>query len=260
MDRQISGKNCVKFLIYSLKSLKKLVLDSLFPISCLGCGREDFWLCLDCQKKIKGLPAQVCPVCEKEITLSGTLCGYCRRERKGSLDLMLVTASYEIPAVKRLIYNLKYRFITDSAVPLAELMRKSGLSNDLTLPDALVPVPLHSRRLRWRGFNQSRLLAEKLSETLAPPLLIPVWDALRRKKLRQPQMEIKNYQERLQNVKGIFAVHENCARDLEGKTILLVDDIATTGATLQECARVLKENGVKKVMAIVIARQTIKSS
>jgi ComF family protein len=158
-----------------------------------------------------------------------------------------------------MIHNLKYRFIADLSEPLSELMIKTLIKNDLPIPDFIVPVPLHPRRLRWRGFNQSRLLAEKISKNLAPMLEIEIIDVLKRDKNNKAQMKIKKYRERLQNMKDIFSFNAQFGKNiLKNKEIMLIDDIATTGATLEECAKVLKENGAKKVFAAVIARQTLK--
>jgi competence protein ComFC len=243
-----------------LNYFKNLILDTLFPINCLSCSREGDWLCQICRDKIKICDIQLCPLCEREITLSGKLCSGCKNSRLSPLDQLITAASYENSLVKQLIHNLKYRFVQNSAKPLATLMHKSVLRNELELPDMLIPIPLHPRRLRWRGFNQSEALALELAKEIAAPLSISVVSILNRKKLNRPQMGIKNYRERLKNVIGIFALGEKYAEIIKNKKVLLVDDIATTGATLQEAAKVLKEGGAKKVMAIVIARQTFKKS
>jgi ComF family protein len=238
-------------------SVKKFILDALFPVSCLGCQKEGFWLCPACFAQIKILDFQLCPVCEKNITENGSLCPNCRTSRKSFLDSIVVAVSYENPVIKKLVYNLKYRFIARSADPLSELMAKVLLRNDLPIPDLIVPVPLHPRRLRWRGFNQSRLLAENISKNLAPLLKIEVEDILRRNRNNKAQMKIKSYQQRLQNIQNIFSFDAQFSKDiLKNKEVLLVDDVATTGATLEECAKVLKKNGAKKVYGAVIARQT----
>jgi ComF family protein len=203
------------------------------------------------------LDFQLCPACEMNLSEKGILCPACRESRKSSLYSLIISVSYENPAIKKLIHNLKYRFVADSAQPLADFMVKALLKNDSPIPDYIMPIPLHPRRLRWRGFNQSLLLAERISENLAPLMKIEVLDILERKRYNQPQMKIKKYQERLANVKNIFSLKERFP-DLKNKTVLLVDDIATTGATLEGCAKILKENGVKKVYGTVIARQALK--
>ncbi|OGI27594.1 MAG: hypothetical protein A2359_04700 [Candidatus Moranbacteria bacterium RIFOXYB1_FULL_43_19] len=158
-----------------------------------------------------------------------------------------------------MIHNFKYRFAGDLSAPLARLETKAIFFHDLPLPRAIVPVPLHPRRLRWRGFNQAHLLAENISRNLAPPFKIPVLDILERRKYNKPQMELGNYGDRAENVRDLFKIKSDVSLDdIEGKIIYLVDDIATTGSTLRECAKVLKHAGAKKIFAVVIARQALK--
>lgn len=239
--------------------MKKIILDTLFPIFCLGCETHETWLCEKCFSKIEILDRQICLLCESVLTPQGKLCPSCRKRLKSFLDCLVVVTLYENPLVKQLIYTLKYRFVESLAEPLAKLLLKSLLQNEIPLPDYIIPVPLHSRRLRWRGFNQSLLLAQKISGELAPPMKIEILEILERRKCNRPQMEIKKYQDRLENVKGIFRIKDG-APDLKNKIVLLIDDIATTGATLEECAEVLKEKGAKKIHAVVVARQTIKKT
>lgn len=241
----------------SVSRIKKIVLDTLFPTYCLSCGAPGNWICARCLSEIELNDRQLCPWCEKVFTLKGNLCYFCRERKISCLDGLVAAASYENPSIRRSIYNLKYRFVAELAAPLSELLLKSLLENNVSLPRYIVPVPLHPRRLRWRGFNQSRLLAEKISGELALPIRIEVLDALKRTRHKKPQMEIKKYRDRRDNVRGIFSLAVEPSK-LKGARILLVDDIATTGATLQECAKVLKENGAKYVVAAVIARQTLK--
>jgi len=241
------------------KILKNAVLDALFPIFCLSCGKEGFWLCQDCLAGMEILDFQVCPACEKQITDKGYLCRTCRDGQKSSLDGIVAAVSFENPAAKKLVRNFKYRFVADVSEPLAVLMARALVRNDFPLPDFLVPVPLHPRRLRWRGFNQSLLLADCLSENLSPLLKLGVSDVLERRKFNPPQMEIKNYAERLRNVEDIFGLKPDAGRvEIKNKKILLVDDICTTGATLEQCAKVLKASGARKVWAAVVARQSLK--
>ena len=181
------------------------------------------------------------------------------KRAESHLDGLIAAVSYEDPTVKKLVHNFKYRFIGDISLLFAKLICSSLIRNDFPLPDFIVPVPLHPKRLRWRGFNQSLLLAEHISKDLAPLMEIEVLDILERQKYNQPQMQVKNYKERLKNVQNIFALKPDANPDLiKNKNILLIDDIATTGATLEECAKVLKDAGAKKVFAAVVARQVLK--
>jgi ComF family protein len=239
--------------------LKTAVLDSLFPVFCLSCQKEGFWICKNCLAQTKILDFQVCPTCEDVITDKGFLCHFCKEARKSHLDGLIAAVSYGDLVVPKMVHNFKYRFISDISKPLAKLVCRALIRNNLALPDFLIPVPLHPKRLRWRGFNQSLLLASHISKELTPLMEIEILDILERKRFNLPQMQIKNYQQRLKNMHNIFILKPSAEPDLmKNKTILLIDDIATTGATLEECAKVLKSAGAKKVFAAVVARQTLK--
>ncbi|OGI25209.1 MAG: hypothetical protein A3J76_03435 [Candidatus Moranbacteria bacterium RBG_13_45_13] len=241
-----------------LKIIKRGILDVLFPITCLNCQKDGFWLCEECKKNIAIQDFQLCPKCEKENTPSGFLCLACRLDRDFCLNALISATTYDAPSLKKLIYNFKYRFASSLSDILAQIILKALLSHNIPLPALIIPVPLHPKRLRWRGFNQAELLAENISRNISPLLEIPVLDILTRKKYNKPQVEIRSYRERQKNVSGLFALKPGLDSHLvKGKKILLVDDIATTGATLHECAKVLKAAGAKKVFAAVIARQTI---
>lgn len=220
---------------------------------------------------------QVCPRCEKFIIGSGKLCQACKRSSLKNkdffLDALVVAAKYKENNLSKIIHAYKYNLIQDLHIPLGRIINKAFLDNDLPLPDLIVPVPLHKRRLRWRGFNQSELLADYISENLALGMKIPVLgDILIRKKHTLPQMKVRKYSERKENIRDAFVLNPNCHPNankgstlatakveplLQGQKILLVDDIATTGATLNECAKVLKNAGAKKVFGLVLARQEI---
>mgnify|MGYP002385927606 FL=1 len=247
-----------------LKIIKTFLLDTLFPISCISCGKDNVWFCDECLQKIELLSFQVCPKCEKIITENGNACRNCKSI--SSLDGLLVACRYKNSSpdnqniLAKLVHLYKYRFIEDLHMPLGKILIKAILQSQLPIPDIIIPIPLHPRRLRWRGFNQSDLLAGYIGNHLTANFTIPIEnDWLRRKKFTQPQMKIKKYTERLANLQDAFFLDpniiDNTKKSLHGKTILLVDDIATTGATLFECAKILKTSGVKKVFAIVLARQ-----
>ena len=238
-------------------------MDTLFPIRCLSCQKEGSFICGDCLQKIRLLSFQICPRCEKLITEQGRLCSFCQKQSP-LLDNLVVATRYKEGNISKLVHLYKYNFVEDLRVPLGVLLAKAILKNDLPLPDIIVPVPLHKRRLRWRGFNQSELLAYYVSDNLAPGFTIPVLnDLIARQKYTPPQMKIGKYSERRKNMQDAFQIHPVKSATggagqfnrVKGKRILIIDDICTTGATLFECAKVLKANGAKKVMAAVIARQ-----
>ena len=236
-------------------AMHSFILDTLFPIRCISCRKYGEWLCEKCLKNIKLISEHSCPRCEKVSTNSGTTCLDCRDNF--SLDGLVSAASYHDDTVSGAVHFFKYRFVEDLAAPLAELMARSYVDSNNSLPDMIVPVPLHPRRLRWRGFNQAELLSKELSARLAPGINIPVENnLLSRKKYTRPQMKIKKYRDRIANMRNTFSSANDVS--LVNKHILLVDDIATTGTTLLECAKILKKLHARKVTALIIARQELK--
>jgi ComF family protein len=143
-------------------------------------------------------------------------------------------------------------------LPLGKIIAKILQKNDLSLPDFIIPIPIHRHKLKWRGFNQAEILANSVSQNLTPGLPLAVrTDLVFRHKKTKAQMKIKTYQERLSNLEDAFSVFPQAEKILNGKKILLIDDIATTGATLFECAKTLKIAGAKEVAGAIIARQKI---
>ncbi len=236
------------------RKLHEVFLDCLFPINCLGCQKENHWLCSNCRQKIKTSTEQVCPKCEKNLTPDGKVCHHCRPD--SPLDGLLVCASYQDRQLRQTIHNFKYRFVSDLAIPLGKILTEKIGSSSIPLPDLILPVPLHPRRERWRGFNQSHLLAKQVSQNLTPNFEISLDSkTLQRIRFTDSQMKIKNYQKRYLNLKNAFKIID--PEKIRQKRILLIDDIATTGATIFECAEVLREAGASEIFAVVLARQEI---
>lgn len=154
---------------------------------------------------------------------------------------------YEGP-VREAVQALKYRGVAALAAPMASLMARY-LREEPPGADFLVPVPLHSLRRRLRGYNQSELLARELSAGLGLPLAAR---ALARQRSTPPQARAAGESERHANVAGAF---EGRRADVEGRKVLLVDDVMTTGATLDACALALREAGAARVHALTFARE-----
>ena len=255
----------------AFEKIRNFLLDILFPIQCISCNCPDVWLCENCLQKIQPLSFQLCPRCEKLITEDGQLCSFCKKQ-KTPLAALIVAARYKEGNISKLVHLYKYNFIEDLHAPLGKLLTKALSDSGLSVPDFIIPVPLHPRRLRWRGFNQAELLANYVSQNLTPGFAIPVLGKyLQRTRYTPAQMKIKDYFQRRKNMRDAFKIHSSFLfspfsrgdvpqeqKGIKNKNILLVDDIATTGATLFECAGVLKQNGAKKVFAAVIARQEMK--
>lgn len=227
-------------------------LDILLPVECLGCGQADQWLCPNCLAKIKFQKIDQCLVCKKTTYLGQTHQG-CRE--KTWLDGVVIAADWEDPLLQDAIHKYKYKFVTDLAEPLAQILVKK-----ITEPGwaqlfkgkniMLVPVPLHQRRWRWRGFNQAELLAEKIGNKFNWPVM---GSLMFRRRYTRPQAKLKK-EEREKNLVGVFGVGTRVSGELKDRTIILVDDVITTGTTVNECAKILKENGAKEVWGIALAR------
>lgn len=150
--------------------------------------------------------------------------------------------------VKQLIYEIKY----DNLRALGDMMGEiifDYLSENNIYYDVIVPVPLHQNKLKKRGYNQSVLIAQSAARKIKKPL---VTDILMRIKDSPPQVDSESLSERLDNVRDAFKCKDN---SLSGVNVLLLDDVCTTGSTIEACARALKETGVKSVWAITVARE-----
>ncbi len=239
------------------------ILDLLFPIYCLGCGEEGRWICEECSEKIELLKKQACPVCGAE-SRTGARCFNCRA--KTELDGVIAATAFwgkdkKEGFAKKAIHIFKYRFVKDLAEPLAEVIIRQIKNRQIIKieesfifgPDMnnkiIIPVPLHIKRFRWRGFNQAELLAENIARYFKLPL---EKTALVRQKNNIPQVEVRDRRERIENIKDAFLCIE--AEKIKDKIVILIDDVATTSATLGECAKALKSSGAKEVWGVVVAR------
>ena len=223
----------------------KIIYDFIFPKKCVGCGEEGFWLCKECFGKIVQVKALFCPYCYK-LTPLGQYCSRCRRYY--NLTGVIIAAHYENP-LKEAIHKFKYDRIRELAEPLAELLIER-LQLGFPRGDlVLVPIPLTKRRQLERGFNQAKILAKKVAGEFEIDL---VDNVLIRIKERPAQVKLKG-RERRENVKGIFAVRGDIGQ-IKNKTVLLVDDVFTTGATLNEAAKVLRQAGARNIWGLVIAK------
>jgi competence protein ComFC len=237
--------------------LREFFANLLFPRSCIGCGKKDTYLCNQCLSGSPWRREHSCPFCESVLTPDGRTCFSCAP--KHSLDGIFSASVFrEVAVIAEAIHILKYEYVLELAIPLGTFLAQAIDKTELPIPDIIVPVPLHSWRLRFRGFNQSTLIAESFSSTFMPDLSVPIRsDLLVRHRFTLPQARSHGAKERRANLRGAFSLPSNDRRikmELKGKTIWLIDDVATTGTTLEECAKVLKKYGVKKVFGIVVAK------
>jgi competence protein ComFC len=234
------------------------LLDLIFPKICLGCDQySSSYICAQCLKKIKFAEIPKCPICEKP-----TRFGESHLKCKGRLgiDGMTVGVDYSAETVKKIIHKFKYGGITNAAKELVEKFLKLYTSRDRSrpVPTIITFVPMYPDKERKRGYNQSEILAKEIGKILN----LPVVKLLNRTKYTVSQMSVKKMEERMKNVEGIFeyvgAEHvlpRGAHSCVPLQKIILVDDVATTGATLFEATKVLKEKGVKSVWGMVLARR-----
>jgi ComF family protein len=230
--------------------IKENILDILFPKFCINCRKEGSYLCEDCFYLIDIFENCYCPFCQiAKITKNGETCELCKK--KYQLDGMLFATSYKSAIIKKMIVDFKYGFVKDLSVPLSLLiithlikLNRLAFFNNFSL----IPVPLFKTKLKQRGFNQANEIAKNLSVILKLPI---IHSCLKKTKNTRNQADLEKL-ERINNLKSVFWV--NNQKEIKNKNILLVDDVFTTGHTLEECAKVLKLNGARKVWGIVIAR------
>lgn len=203
------------------------LLDIVFPKICISCNKE---------KK-----THLCEDCLATVSINPTF-----------LPELFWATSYQEPLVRHAISSFKYPpFLKDLSLPLAFLIvsyfallnKPQNFTNTI-----LCPIPLHRRKLKWRGFNQAQEIAKHLSQALSIPLYS---DILIKTKNTTPQIEFQGIERRI-NMIDVFEVQ--LPKLVQNKNILLVDDVYTTGATMREAQKVLQQAGAKKVTGLVVAR------
>jgi ComF family protein len=231
---------------------KKFILDILFPKKCLNCGREGTYFCDDCFSLININPFVYC-LCEKPQKLPTA--GKCPRCEKRKLNGLFSAADFKERQVKLLVHNFKYRSqIKELSYPLSILILThfNIVANDLPANSIIVPVPLFIKRKKARGFNQAEEIGKIICEATKIPLSI---DNLIRIKNTRPQVGLSK-EEREKNITDAFTIKN--AEEFKGKNIFLLDDVYTTGATMEECAKTLKRAGAREVWGVTAARETQK--
>jgi len=230
-----------------LQQLRELAVDSLFPRRCVGCGKMGDFICPRCLAELPRLLPPICPKCGRP-QASGMLCAMCR-QKQSSLDGIRSPFRFE-GTMRKSIHHLKYHNLRAISSLLADLLARY-LQQDPLPGDILMPVPLHSKKLKQRGYNQSSLLAQKLADLTGIPV---VEDCLIRITETPPQARTANIKQRQQNVQEAFVCQNEKAR---GKQIILIDDVCTSESTLESCAKALKDNGngASSVWGLTLARE-----
>lgn len=226
-----------------LVRLLQPAIRALWPAQCVGCSAPGEWWCSSCDAAVLPIRFRTCPRCHRQSD-RGAYCHTCRRH--GALTGILAGARYTEP-LSTAIHALKYRHAAAIApqlaryliLPLAEL---TGLNRAV-----LIPVPLHRYRLHTRGHNQAELLARLLSESMSLPLNTEL--VRHRATVSQTKLDRRH---RAANVANAFSW---TGGSLKGRIAIIVDDVSTTGATLNACAKSLRAAGASQIWGLVVAQR-----
>ncbi|MBI2598859.1 ComF family protein [Candidatus Curtissbacteria bacterium] len=222
------------------------LLNLIFPERCIDCHKLGSYLCKSCFEKVEFIEKPVCPVCQRQ-AIGGKTHPGCSGKYK--LDGLIVACRYRGP-IRVAIQKVKYKWVWDIEKILVDLVAGQIWKFDFPQDSILVPVPLHIKRKRWRGFNQSEILAK----TLAKNFKVGFADIMIRIIETKTQVGLTR-DERKKNIKDAFSIRhpELDSRSLRGQNIIIVDDVYTSGATMGECAKVLKKAGAKSVWGMAVA-------
>ncbi|MEW5947709.1 MAG: ComF family protein [bacterium] len=241
----------------TLPGLFSALWDFVLPPRCMACGKQGGGtMCPACADTIRRMGDTVCPVCGKELppgALSNVPCSQCRRNPRQftTCRSALKYTGAAAEAMKKYKFSGRRHYWRFFAARMSEYwVERPALFPEAGSLNCIVPVPMHWRRLMARKYNQSELLAAGLGRAMR----VPVRKALVRTRHGKPQWKLKKYEERRRNVRGAFAVRGRAA--VEGRRIMLVDDVYTTGATADECSRMLMERGAEAVHVFTLARRT----
>lgn len=239
----------------TLTKLKELLFDVLFPPLCLSCGKnlagaeKNGGICSFCLSKIFIHKTFFCPICRARLPEKEKIC------HKKSPYLLGAATNYD-DSVRNLIHRLKYDSWSRLKSPVSVILKaylknlQFGISgNNFFKNYIVVPIPLHKNRERKRGFNQAELIGRIIAEEYKLPLENKI---LIRAKETKSQAELKDWTQRKENMDSAFKIPEPAV--IKNKNIILVDDIYTSGATVNEAVRILKSAGVKKIVALVFAK------
>src|SRR5438309_4001535 len=254
-------------LVSSVSGIAECVFATLFPSDCRLCGAplvkiSRLPVCDECVAQMRPITGSVCSVCGERLAspfaAAGERCGLCRRLAP-PFAKAAAYGSYD-GGLRELIHLLKYEHVRTASNVLGRMLAEVIAALKPSFGDAalvVVPVPLHPSKMRQRGFNQAELIARAaLKLKPAGDQLACNGSVLERRRDTQSQTGLSNHQRR-ENIRGAFAVA--LPREIEGREVLLVDDVFTTGTTVSECARILRRAGATRVWVATVAR-TLKTN
>lgn len=230
-------------------TIKRTLLDILFPKFCAGCRKEGVFLCGACQTALQSRTlTPACPVCSFR-NGTGITCKPCRK--KTALGRCISVFPYREKIIRELLHMYKYNRTRELEQILADFLIAYAHRPNMPFPKTaiVVPVPLYAARMRERGFNQSEEIGKRFAGAFGFAYRN---DVLRRTAYTKSQVACADFRERRGNIAGVFTARKT--PEILHKTILLIDDITTSGATIDEAARVLKNAGAKSVWGMTIAQ------
>ena len=232
-------------------------LNMILPPRCIKCGQvlsERNGICPDCFAKITFISSPLCHCCGRPFAGGADVkfgavqyCGECLRKKKRLFTMQRSAFVYNDES-KDLILNLKFRDRTGTAETLADLLYTAGIDIWKEKPDLIIPVPIHRLRLLQRRYNQSALLCKYLAQKTG---IAADYETLVRQRNTVPQVQLSGTARR-NNLKQAFATAN--PQKFKGKKVVLIDDVSTTGSTLNECAKVLHKAGAAAIYALTLAR------
>lgn len=241
-------------MLLSNRSILEFVADTLFPKQCYRCKQADTYLCkICCVAILQRTPEVVCPHCLKRVPF-GKLEKQCYANFL--VSSLFIATTYKNQSVKKMFRDFKYRRAKALAYPLSNLLvewlNTHNYNHFQKTNAVVVPVPSHKSREKDRGFHPATAIAKQIAAAYQLPLATSI---VYKHKNIPFQTHIKNAQQRRENVEGCFTLAPNATHQTKAKTILLVDDIITTGSTMRECAKTLRKTRPKEIIGIAVARQ-----
>lgn len=240
-----------------MSALGLFLLDCLFPRECFGCGREGAYLCPECSQRLRISYPCVCFGCKRRQNSQfiGRLCADC--QPRYAFEGIIIAADYEDQLLKKMIHACKYRFVAELGAYLGtiasqalqkflEASRGHLLAHAEFFKAVVVSIPLSRRRFKWRGFNQAELIARRVAQFADLELNTRLLERFH----RRAQAGLSE-QERLSNLQGSFSLRSESKAP---RLVLLIDDVVTTGTTLQEAAKALRKAGSEEVWCLVVAK------
>ncbi len=237
-----------------MRKILEKILEIVFPKKCLICSSGSNYLCEDCFSLIEIATHYYCPFCEKPSSF-GKTCSSCQRNHY--LDGLIFAADYNQAILQRVIHSFKYPpYLIELKNSLSLLIISHfKLSNNKFFENfsdfIFVPVPSHYSKIKKRGFDHTKELTQTLVKALKAKYCL---DLVTKKRKTVPQIQLSK-EERQSNLLGAFEINKNINFSVKNKNFLIIDDVFTTGATMDEIAKILKQNGAKKVWGLCVARE-----